>query len=84
MEEKNKRNKYLKIRVSEEELNAIKKKFQKRSSPHKVNNLASMLTFLKIFQQTKMDKQKLILFIIMVFVHLIVWREFVYEKKRMI
>ncbi|MDE6519165.1 MAG: plasmid mobilization relaxosome protein MobC [Ruminococcus sp.] len=28
MEEKNKRNKYLKIRVSEEELNAIKKKFQ--------------------------------------------------------
>ncbi|MDE7364478.1 MAG: plasmid mobilization relaxosome protein MobC [Ruminococcus sp.] len=28
MEEKNKRNKYLKIRVSEEELNAIKKKLQ--------------------------------------------------------
>ena len=28
MENKNKRNKYLKIRVNEEELNAIKKKFQ--------------------------------------------------------
>ena len=28
MEEKNKRNKYLKIRVSEEEMDAIKKKFQ--------------------------------------------------------
>ena len=28
MEEKNKRNKYLKIRVSEEEMDAIKRKFQ--------------------------------------------------------
>lgn len=28
MEDKNKRNKYLKIRVSEEEMNAIKRKFQ--------------------------------------------------------
>lgn len=33
MEEKNKRNKYLKIRVSEEELNAIKKKFQNSEMP---------------------------------------------------
>lgn len=33
MEEKNKRNKYLKIRVSEEEMDAIRKKFQNSGMP---------------------------------------------------
>ncbi len=33
MEDKNKRNQYLKIRVSQEEMNAIKKKFQNSEMP---------------------------------------------------
>ncbi len=44
MEEKNKRNKYLKIRVSEEEMEAIKRKFQNSGMDTLSGFVRAMLT----------------------------------------